>query len=162
MGKIAAHCFLGIVFVCVVFLNVGCQKQYIPNTEILDTDFNRDVVNLCERYRHGVEDLNVGLLLTLASPRYFDNSGTPTGDDDVDKAGLEAVLDERLSPIEEIRFEIKYRDIFEQNNVIYVEYTYTMSFQYTVDGETKWNNYTGDNRLELENAENSFLILSGM
>ncbi|MBN2342914.1 MAG: hypothetical protein JXX29_02735 [Deltaproteobacteria bacterium] len=140
----------------------GCQKQYIPNTEILDTDFNRDVINFCERYRHAVEDLNVGLLLSLASPRYFDNSGTPSGDDDVDKSGLEDLLNSRFSPIEDIRFEIKYRAVFEETSVIYIEYTYTMSFQYTIDGETQWKNHTGDNRLELERAENGFLVLSGM
>ena len=141
---------------------VGCQKQYIANTEILDTDFNRDVINFCERYRRGIEDMNVGLLLSLASPRYFDNSGTPSGDDDVDKAGLESVLNERFAPIESIRNEMIYRGIFEENSVIYIEYTYTMSFQYTINGETKWNNHTGDNRLELERSEDGFLILSGM
>lgn len=140
----------------------GCQKQYIANTEILDTDFNRDVINFSERYRHAVEDMNIGLLLSLASPRYFDNSGTPTGDDDVDKAGLEEVLHARFAPIETIRLENIYRGIFEENSVVYVEYTFTMSFQYTVNGETKWNNHTGDNRLELEKTEDGFLILSGM
>lgn len=153
---------LGMFILGTVLVTTGCQKQYIPNTEILDTDFNRDVVNFCERYRHAIEDLNVGLLLSLASPRYFDNGGTPTGDDDVDKSGLEEGLNSRFSPIEDIRFEMKYRSLFEQNSVIYVEYTYTMSFQYTIDGETKWNNHTGDNRLELEKVENGFLILSGM
>ena len=151
----------GVLFVLAVLCG-GCQKQYIANTEILDNDFNRDVLNFCERYRHGVEDKNVGLLLSLASPRYFDNSGTPSGDDDVDKAGLEQLLKTRFAPIESIRFEIIYRAIFEMNSVIYVEYTYTMSFQYTLDGETKWDNHTGDNRLELERNENGFLILSGM
>ena len=154
--------FLPGLLVLVVLVTAGCQKQYIANTEILDTDFNRDVLNFCERYRHSIEDMNIGLLLKLASPRYFDNSGTPTGDDDIDKAGLEGVLHERFSPIESIRFEIVYRGIFEENSVVYVEYTYTMSFQYTIDGETKWNNHTGDNRLELERSEDGFLILSGM
>lgn len=140
----------------------GCQKQYIPNTEILDNDFNRDVLSFCERYRHGVEDMNSGLLLSLASPRYFDNSGTPTGDDDVDKAGLEDVLNARFAPIQSIRLEMIYRAIFEENSVIHVEYTYTMSFQYTIDGETKWKNHTGDNRLDLERTEDGFLVLSGM
>ena len=146
----------------VATLLAGCQKQYIPNTEIIDNDFNRDVLSFCERYRHGVEDMNTGMLLSVASPRYFDNSGTPTGDDDVDKAGLEKVLNARFSPIQSIRLEMIYRAIFEENTVIHVEYTYTMSFQYTLDGETKWKNHTGDNRLDLERTEDGFLILSGM
>ena len=154
--------FISWVVLASASLCSGCQKQYIANTEILDNDFNRDVLNFCERYRHGVEDKNIGLLLSLASPRYFDNSGTPSGDDDVDKAGLEELLNKRFAPIESIRFETIYRAIFEMNSVIYIEYTYTMSFQYTLNGETKWENHTGDNRLELERNENGFLILSGM
>jgi hypothetical protein len=140
----------------------GCQKRFIPNTEIEDNDFNREVINFCERYRHAVEDLNVGLLLSMASPRYFDNAGTPSGDDDCDKEGLEAVLSKRFSVVKAMRFEIKYRNIFEQNSVIYVEYTYTMSFQYTDGDKNRWHNTTADNRLEIERVENGFLFLSGM
>jgi hypothetical protein len=154
--------FISWVVLAAATLCSGCQKQYIANTEILDTDFNRDVLDFCERYRHGVEDRNIGLLLSLASPRYFDNSGTPSGGDDVDKAGLEELLNKRFAPIESIRFETIYRSIFEMNSVIYIEYTYTMSFQYSLNGETKWENHTGDNRLELERNEDGFLILSGM
>ncbi|MBN2526667.1 MAG: hypothetical protein JXR76_09745 [Deltaproteobacteria bacterium] len=159
--KITNQLFMG-VFLFFSVMVAGCQKQYIPNTEIIDNDFNRDVLSFCERYRHGVEDMNTGMLLALASPRYFDNSGTPSGDDDVDKAGLEEVLNSRFSPIQSIRMEIIYRAIFEENSVLHVEYTYTMSFQYTIDGETKWKNHTGDNRLDLERTEDGFLILSGM
>jgi hypothetical protein len=99
----------------------GCQKQMIPNTDVEDNEFNRSVVEFCERYRHAVEDLNVGLLLSLASPRYFDNAGTPTGDDDYDLSGLEEILVKRFASIKSIRYEFKYRNIHERNRMIYVE-----------------------------------------
>ena len=160
MQAVTRH-IIGLILLSALLVG-GCQKHYIPNTEIIDTDFNRDVVNFCERYRHAVEDLNIGALMEMASPRYFDNSGTPSGDDDLDRDGLEQVLRERFEAIEEIRFEMKYRELFVQDNAIFVQYTYTMSFQYTVDGETRWHNHTGDKRLELEKVDNSFLIVSGM
>lgn len=141
---------------------MGCTPKFIPNTEIEDTEENRAVVMFCERYRHAVEDLNIGLLLSLASPRYFDNSGTVTGDDDMDKQGLEQVLKERFKSVEAIRYEIKYRDIYVKNDVVMVEYTYTTSFRYNVDGKARWENKTSDNRLELTPHNDSFLILSGM
>jgi len=140
----------------------GCHKDYIPNTEIEDNDENREVVAFCERYRHAVEDLNVGLLLSLASPRYFDNSGTSTGDDDFDRAGLEQVLVERFKSVKAMRYEIKYRDIYECESLLCVDYSYTMSFQYTIGDTTKWSNKTADNRLELERVDDSFLVVSGM
>lgn len=141
---------------------VGCTPKMIPNTEVEDTRENRSIINFCERYRHAVEDLNVGLLISLASPRYFDNSGTVTGDDDMDKEGLEAVLKARFKSIEAIRYEIKYRSVYSKNDIIMVEYTYTTSFRYNVDGKPHWENKTADNRLELEAVDGNYLILSGM
>ncbi|MBN2802999.1 MAG: hypothetical protein JXR91_07885 [Deltaproteobacteria bacterium] len=156
LNKIIPLLLLPFIFI------TACQKQYIPNTEIPDNNFNRDVINFCERYRHAVEDLNVGVLLNLASPRYFDNSGTVSGDDDVNKQHLEEILGERFKSIDEIRYEIKYRSVFEDESAIIVQIIYTMSFQFTIDGETRWHNYTGDKRINLERDGNSFLILSGM
>lgn len=151
-----------LLILILALLQTGCGKRLIPNTEIEDTDENREIVAFCERYRHAIEDLNIGLLLTLASPRYFDNSGTAAGDDDMDRAGLEEVLKSRFSSVKAVRHEIHYRDIYEQNGVVHVEYTYTMSFQYDLEGKSKWSNRTADNQLELERVDGGYLILSGM
>ena len=157
---ITKSCLAAVVAVAAL----ACSPKTIPNTEVPDTRENRDIIAFCERYRHAVEDLNVGLLVTLASQEYFDNSGTVDGDDDMDKSGLESVLKERFKSIETIRYEIFYRDIYTKNDVIMVEYTYTTSFRYNVDGEPHWENKTADNRLELErvNSDGGYLILSGM
>jgi hypothetical protein len=148
--------------VCCAALACACHDKVIPNTEIPDNDDNRAIIAFCERYRHAVEDRNVGLILSLASQRYFDNSGTPTGDDDVDRAGLERVLAERFKDVQTMRYEIRYRDVFETLGVVYIEYTYNMAFQYKVGEKTKWANRTADNRLELERVGDGFLILTGM
>lgn len=141
---------------------LGCGPKLIPNTEIPDTEENRAIVAFCERYRHAVEDLNVGLLLSLASERYFDNSGTAAGEDDLDRDGLEQVLKDRFKAVDEIRYEMRYRDIYEKDSLVMVEYTYTTSFQYHVGEDKRWENKTADNRLELERVDGGFLIVSGM
>ncbi|MCP4199614.1 MAG: hypothetical protein GY762_20915, partial [Proteobacteria bacterium] len=99
---------------------------------------------------------------SLASPRYFDNAGTISGDDDMDRSGLEEILKTRFKAIDALRYEIKYLDIYEKDGVFCIELTYTMSFKYTVGGQTQWANKTADNRLELERVEGGYLILSGM
>ncbi len=141
---------------------LGCTPKFIPNTEVEDTEDNRAIISFCERYRRAVEDLNIGLLLSLASPNYFDDSGTVSGVDDMDKSGLEAVLKERFKAVETIRYETRYRKIYMRNETIMIEYTYNTSFQYDLKGEPRWENKTADNRLELERVDDSFLILSGM
>ena len=142
--------------------SMGCAKSYIPNTEVEDNAENREIVRVCEKYRRAVEERNIGMLMALASPRYFDNSGTTTGEDDYDRQGLEQVLRVRFATIKAMRYEFKYRSIFESQGLMYVEYTYTMSFQYEVDGQSHWANRTGDNRLELEKVGDGYLIVSGM
>ncbi len=146
----------------VLFTAAGCTKKYIPNTEIEDTDSNREIVAFCERYRHAVEDMNVGLLMSFAAPRYFDNNGTPTGDDDFDRNGLEEILASKFKAVKAMRYEIRYRNIFESHGSIFVEYTFNMSFQYDVLEKSRWANKTSDNRLELERVDDGFLIVSGM
>ena len=142
---------------------LGCTPKFIPNTEVVDTPENREIISFCERYRHAVEDLNIGLLLSLASPKYFDDSGTVSGDDDMDRSGLEEVLKNRFKVIETIRYEIKYREVYQKGEVIMVEYTYTTSYRFNLDGKPHWENKTADNRLELERVDDDgYLILSGM
>jgi hypothetical protein len=151
-----------VLLAAMLSLSWGCTKKFIPNTALEDTPENWEVVRFCERYRHAIEDLNVGLLLSLASPRYFDNSGSSTGDDDYDYSGLERILTERFKDVEAMRYEIKYRDIYEQDGLTMVDYTYTLSFQYRVGDKSQWANKTADNRLELERVEDGFLIVAGM
>jgi hypothetical protein len=151
------------LLVCVVALAASaCHEKFIPNTEIPDNDENRAIVAFCERYRHAIEDRNVGLILSLASQRYFDNSGTPAADDDIDRSGLEKVLTDRFKDVKTMRYEIKYRNLYETIGVVYIEYTYNMAFQYQVGDKAKWANRTADNRLELERVGDGFLILTGM
>jgi hypothetical protein len=161
MKSYLRSCYL-IPSVAILFFVAACTPKFIPNTEIEDTEENRAIISFCERYRHAVEDMNIGLLLSLASPDYFDNSGTLTGEDDMDKAGLEAVLKERFKAVESIRYEIRYRNVFVKNDTILVEYTYTTSYRYNIGEEPRWENKTADNRLELERVDDGFLIRSGM
>ena len=152
---------IGALLVSALF-TVACRDKMIPNTEIPDNEDNRAIVAFCERYRHAVEDLNVGLVLSLASQRYFDNAGTPTPDDDIDREGLEKMLLEKFKDVKTMRYEIRYRNIYETIGVVYVEYTYNMAFQYQVGDKAKWANRTSDNRLELERVDGGFRVLAGM
>jgi hypothetical protein len=58
----------------------GCSKNYIPNTDVEDSSQNRKIVSFCEEYRHAVEEKNVPKLLSMASPLYHEDAGTPAGD----------------------------------------------------------------------------------
>jgi hypothetical protein len=146
-------------------LVAGCGASTIPNTDIEDTRPNREIIAVCERYRKAVEALNQAALLRMASPRYFEDSGTPVGDDDYDYSGLRAVLEDRFQKIRTMRYEIHYRRIQndrQDHSKIHVDYTYRASFQLETAAGDRWFRRVADNRLTLERIGEDWRIVSGM
>lgn len=142
---------------------VGCKPRLIPNTDVADTEFNRRVVEFCEEYRRAVERRNIGLLLKLADPNYYEDGGNIDATDDIDYAGLKEYLQTRFNDARAIRYEIRYRDVSQgPDDVIYVDYTYSASYRLpTPEGEV-WRRQVADNRLELIPKGDTFSILRGM
>lgn len=169
---------------CLVLCMSACGTSMIPNTSVEDTEENREVINLCERYRRAVERRNVRDILALASSNYYEDSGTPGGDDDYDLAGLRAALLRWRESVTAVRYEVRYRRVQHENQRVLVDYTYTASFRVripailarpriAIEGDTdegvgveerpeRWLRRVADNRLELERQGGEWRILSGM
>ncbi|APS00877.1 hypothetical protein BCY86_03880 [Pajaroellobacter abortibovis] len=142
---------------------MACSKTYIPNTDVEDKEINRAVILFCERYRHAVEERNVGELLKLASPAYHEDGGNTRGDDDLDYEGLKEYLTETFIKTNSIRYEIRYRRItFTERNYIYVDYTYAASYKIPGLKGEEWKHTIADNRLELVIDGDSYKIIAGM
>lgn len=141
----------------------ACSREYLPNTDVEDTDFNRKVIEFCEDYRHAVERKSVGLLISMAHDRYYEDGATVDTSDDIDKTGLAQYLETKFKDVKSIRYEIRYRDVsIGRNHQIYVDYTYSASYKLpTSDGDV-WRRTVADNRLSLVPAGDTFKIISGM
>ena len=162
MPKTASRLLLSFVALTAL-LATGCGATLIPNTDVEDTSRNRDVVAFVESYRHALEARDVRKLLALASPRYLDHNGTTTGDDDVDLATLRTKIAALQGAIEDVRFEIRYRRVTFHDDHVLVDVTYTGNFRVgEADGGHHWSRRLSDQRIVLERAGDSFLILSGM
>lgn len=143
--------------------SLGCRTQLIPNTDVEDTEQNRTLIDFCERYRKAVEHRNIGYLLEIAHPDYYEDGGNADSSDDLDRAGLEAFLRERFSEAKSIRYEIRYRRVTKgRNDKLLVDYTYSASYQVPTEAGDQWRRVVDDNRLELIPHKDSFLVLSGM
>src|SRR5687768_2768115 len=104
LRMLAVFTLLGIV--------TACSHDKIPNTDVDDTPEAREVIKFVERYRAAVVDRSVPKLLSLASKDYYDDMGTPQGDDDVDLAGLEEQLKTTFGPdLLSVHYDIRYRDV---------------------------------------------------
>jgi hypothetical protein len=141
----------------------ACTHEYLPNTDVEDNDFNRRVIEFCEDYRHAVEHKNIGTLLKLADERYYEDGATIDTSDDLDLAGLKAYLETKFKDVKSIRYEIHYRNVsLGRNKEIYVDYTYSASYQIPTTKGDMWRRTVADNRMALVAQGETFRILSGM
>ena len=141
----------------------ACSKSYIPNTDVEDTSSNRKVIAFCEDYRHAVEEKDVGRLLDMASPRYFEDGGNTNPGDDIDFDGLKDYLTSTFVKTQTIRYEIRYRNVnVAENKRVFVEFTYSASYRIPGLKGEEWKHTVADNRLELIPEGEGYKILAGM
>ncbi|MCH2110750.1 MAG: hypothetical protein MK135_15625 [Polyangiaceae bacterium] len=159
LGLRLAACLLLVSTLC----SVGCRNQFIPNTDVKDTEENRRVLEFCEEYRRSVERRNIGQLLELAHPSYYEDGGNIDATDDIDYAGLREFLESKFVETKAIRYEIRYHRVkLSPEKTIFVEFTYSASYKIPTNQGDIWRRQVADDRLELIPEGDSFKILSGM
>lgn len=95
-----------------LMLAFGCAHQNtLAGTTVVDTVDNRALLETIEQYRMRLIEKNVEGLLFLASERYFEDSGTPTAEDDYGYDGLKYVLSKSLARMKSVRYDVQYRSV---------------------------------------------------
>lgn len=154
---------LRLVLVALSLWAGGCATiSVIPGTKVPDTKANRELLEVCERYRHAMEDRDVATLLALAHPNYYEDSGTPSGNDDYGYDGLKDVLQKRLAAVKTLRYNIEYRRVQIEGHHAQVDIRYDASFQLATEMGDRWERKQNDKRIELENDGKCWLIIAGM
>jgi len=142
----------------------ACTHDVIPNTDVEDTPDTRDVVDFVERYRQAVVSRDVSKLIALADHDYYDDMGTPQGDDDVDLEGLREKLGETFSAeLLAVHYDIRYRNVAFLPTKVLVDYTYIGRFRLNTPEGSRWERRLADNRMVLgRKKDGSYAIMSGM
>ena len=141
----------------------GCAHQNIPNTHVEDTSENREVIEFVEKYRKAVEDRDVTTLLRMSSRFYFDDMGTPGGDDDVDYDGLRLALERMRKDVLAARYQISYRGLtYTPNDRVLVDLLYTGWFKVETPEGAQWRRRLEPHRIVLAREDGRLMILSGM
>jgi len=141
----------------------ACGTKNIPNTRIEDTDENQEIVAFVERYRKAVEARDVAALRHMASQRYFDDMGTPNGDDDVDYDALMVGLTRLGTEIKDARYQISYRGVtYTARERVLVDLLYTGWFKVETPEGPQWRRRLEPHRIVLAREGSDYRILSGM
>jgi hypothetical protein len=141
----------------------GCATYaVIPGTKVYDTKANREIIEVCERYRRAMEERDAATLLAMAHPNYYEDSGTPKGDDDYGYSGLRDVLSKRLAQLRTLRYNIEYRKVDIEGHHAKVDLRYDASFQLASEMGDRWERKQNDKRIDLEYDGKRWLIIAGM
>jgi hypothetical protein len=143
----------------------GCagSSAVIYGTRVKDTEENRKLIDVCERYRIAVEKKDTGTIMSLVSKNYWEDGGTPTGADDYGFDGLRSVLDTRFARADGIRYTMKYMDIrrIGRNRAVVdvmIDATYSIA---TASGPRRLD-MRDQNEMMLEYEGGRWQFLSGM
>jgi hypothetical protein len=141
----------------------GCGHQNIPNTHVEDTAENREIIEFVERYRKAVEDRDIATLLNMTSRFYFDDMGTPAGEDDVDFDSLKVGLERMRKDVMAARYQISYRGLtYTPNERVLVDLLYTGWFKVETPEGPQWKRRLEPHRIVLAREDGKLLIVSGM
>jgi hypothetical protein len=148
--------------VVAVGLLAGCPKpKLIPNTKVLDTPENREIVDTAEAYRLAVERRDAAALLAMAAPEYY-QPATEANQGGYDRQGLAAMLRERFRDVESVRYIIEYLDVRRERERAQVDIYIDATFQIKTGATPRWRRMTDYARLQLAWNGNRWLFTSGM
>lgn len=146
-----------------LLLAVGCAHETIPNTRVEDNESNREVVDFVEKYRKAVETRDIATLLGLASRDYFDDMGTPAGEDDIDYETLKAGLVRVRKEVIDARYQISYRSLtYMPDERVLVDLLYTGWFKVNTVNGPEWRRRLEPHRIVLAREKQDYRIVSGM
>jgi hypothetical protein len=110
---------------------MGCRGgPTIPGTEIPDTEDNRQILAVLERYRTSFISRDAAAVLATAHPTYLDTAGTDDPSDDTTYSELGPLLRRRLAQLDSIRFTIDYLEILGEGDRAVVRVWMDASFRF--------------------------------
>lgn len=141
----------------------GGSVEYIPGTKVPRSQENQALIDRIEDYRMAVERKDAAALVLMASKRYWEDAGTPTGTDDYGYQGLQQILTGRFQRVKAIRYSMRYMNIRRAGDRAYVDVLVDASF--TVEdarGEDARADMRDQNQFTLEWDGRAWMFLSGM
>lgn len=158
MNRLALALALGIAA-------AGCaaEAHFIPGTQVASGPENQALIDRVEDYRMAVERKDTSALLAMASKRYWEDAGTPSGADDYGYQGLQDILTGRFQKVEAIRYSMKYMNIERRGERAYVDVLIDASFTVKdARGQDVRADMRDQNQFILEWDGKAWLFLSGM
>lgn len=143
-------------------LAAACSPKHIPGTEVPSTPDTRAVYDVVLKYREALEKRDVPGVMALVAPSYYDTAGTPDPSDDLDRARLEAALNQDLPRADSVRLEFTVRRIDVKGDDAQAEIFYDEYYRVKTGTATVPRRDSDVQRLRLKRIDGQWKFVSGL
>ncbi len=142
----------------------SCGPKMIPGIgiELRDTPDHRALLEMMESYRQAFESRDVGALVSLASTRYYENSGSTETDDDYSYEGLNKYFTEHFKNIEKCTLDYSLREVRVEDNKASISFRFTARYLMKLPSGPKWRVFEDINQMNLVKEQDHWKVVSGM
>ena len=142
----------------------ACASGNLPNTTIPETEETRAVFDRVQQYRTAMEARDVDGVISMVSPRYYENSGTT--DSDRDDYGFQVLHDKVLKLLRDnvltVQYQVLLRGIKVDGDLAVADYEYFYKFKFVEGGNEGWAQRNDFNRLEFAREGGQWMIVGGL
>ena len=143
---------------------IGCAHNKIPLTNIDDTEENREILAIVKEYHKALESLDADAILSLVSPRYFEDNANLESADDYDFEGLRKMLREDFGRTKAMKVNIRVDaiEVDDEAERAWAELYYQVHAQNEYPSGLKWESGSDRTRLRFERVQGKWLIVAGL
>ncbi len=127
-----------------------------------DTKANREVYGVLKAYVEAMQKKDAAAVLALTAPDYFDNAGTPTPEDDLDRASLERALAGDLSKVDSLKLELGVKKIEVDGEQAMADVYYDNYFRVVIPGGAVPKRESDLHRMVFLRVGKDWKIVSGL
>lgn len=143
-------------------LAAACSPRYIPGTEVESTKDTRAIYEVVKQYRAALEKRDVPGILALVAPSYYDTAGTPDPSDDLDRARLEASLNQDLPRADSVKLEFTVRHIDVKDDEAQAEIFFDQYYRVKTNTVAVPRRDSDVQRLRLKKIDGQWKFVSGL
>ncbi len=146
----------------VLVLLAGCGHRYIKGTRVEDTRENKQVYDVIEDVRVGMEERNSEKVLSHVSPQYFEDMGTPEPQDDYGYEQLKTLVAESFGATKEMHVILDIHAITVEDGKAWADVRYASRARIELPSGGQWDAHREFNRIELVRENDRWMIVSGL
>jgi ketosteroid isomerase-like protein len=94
-----------------LLLAAACAPRRIPGSEIADTEDNRAILSVMERYRSSLEAKDAKAIQALVAETFREDAGTESPDDDLTHANLDEHLSNLFAKLDKPKVDLSVRRV---------------------------------------------------